>query len=747
MVSKNENTLNTAESLISSIEKLCQRKLGEVQLAKLYGYVEHFQVTMIDSIEVDNDDERSRRRVCARKTNQILDLLGHLGKGQDNNDQNVIPEGESVSPSVICSALVLNYGEHITRRKLAAYALVQNAVLEEDHLNDSEIFYELIKKGNQLSVESCSNIHDRGDTISSLISSVEMCQKLQHIYVDRGLLLKISGNPCTVSIHSIPHFMEVVMTKASLEQQDTNMLLAHTHVSLARAIFTSTSSIVVAATIDNDVTSNDTSTNTNNCLYMFISSTQSQLYFSVIRFEKPYNKIQFEHFSSHDISSNKNDAMNVLRSLFCFRGYLHEAFPSWSNEMNTVFCIGKLTPLILSLKDEMMKIFPSCQWDDKSLVDPEVVVATEGRGATQFGNDHCNTDEQKLHNTHMATPAFLSFGIRSLSNNDSYSKDNEGDAPDLFMPFILSYQNLPISITKKLYPTKSCIMNNEPGSNTLCSFEIMFNDVISSNPTTIWIHNILTTSELLNENGFAIEVKLRVDIKGSLFVSTRVHTKKSTNSTWCDDIQVILTNENNSGIHQSYVNENGEILTSEENIRNIAFIQRCWESPTDASYYKTRGNLALQARGKEITDSFPQQLKLSAYDLYSIGLLWQPTNAILYSNRSASAAMIGSTNLALHDALKCTKLAPQWYKGFAHAGDAYYRLGNSVEALKYYQLALNLETSEAINAKLLAAKELHERQILEEEKAENLAKKQGKSKDAKKEKSTKKKMKDSCQIQ
>lgn len=70
-----------------------------------------------------------------------------------------------------------------------------------------------------------------------------------------------------------------------------------------------------------------------------------------------------------------------------------------------------------------------------------------------------------------------------------------------------------------------------------------------------------------------------------------------------------------------------------------------------------------------------------AVQLYTDALTLDPTNYILYSNRSAARLKQGQFSLALQDANKAKELCPQW-------GKAYFRQGVALQCLRRYGEAL-----------------------------------------------------------
>lgn len=71
----------------------------------------------------------------------------------------------------------------------------------------------------------------------------------------------------------------------------------------------------------------------------------------------------------------------------------------------------------------------------------------------------------------------------------------------------------------------------------------------------------------------------------------------------------------------------------------------------------------------------------TAVTLYTDALTLDPTNYILYSNRSAARLKQGQFSLSLQDANKAKELCPQW-------GKAYFRQGVALQCLRRYGEAL-----------------------------------------------------------
>lgn len=83
-----------------------------------------------------------------------------------------------------------------------------------------------------------------------------------------------------------------------------------------------------------------------------------------------------------------------------------------------------------------------------------------------------------------------------------------------------------------------------------------------------------------------------------------------------------------------------------------------------------------------------------AVDLYSEILNGDQENHFVLSNRSAALIKLGKYADALDDAVKCTKLKPEWGKAWGRLGAALHGQGKYDDALVAYNKANELEPSE-----------------------------------------------------
>ncbi|ETI19952.1 hypothetical protein G647_08967 [Cladophialophora carrionii CBS 160.54] len=103
-----------------------------------------------------------------------------------------------------------------------------------------------------------------------------------------------------------------------------------------------------------------------------------------------------------------------------------------------------------------------------------------------------------------------------------------------------------------------------------------------------------------------------------------------------------------------------------------------------ADALKAEGNKAFAAKDfKTAVDKFSQAIELD------------PTNHVLYSNRSGAYASLKDYQAALDDANKTTELKPDWAKGWGRKGAAQHGLGDLVGAKDAFEEALKLDPSNA----------------------------------------------------
>ncbi|KAI6105404.1 chaperone [Pisolithus sp. B1] len=106
---------------------------------------------------------------------------------------------------------------------------------------------------------------------------------------------------------------------------------------------------------------------------------------------------------------------------------------------------------------------------------------------------------------------------------------------------------------------------------------------------------------------------------------------------------------------------------------------------SDANTLKDLGNKAFAAKDYD-----------KAIQLFSQAISLDPSNHVLYSNRSAANAGKKLYNDALEDADKCVSIKPTWGKGYARKGAALHGLRRYPEAIAAYTDGLKYEDSPAL---------------------------------------------------
>lgn len=103
-----------------------------------------------------------------------------------------------------------------------------------------------------------------------------------------------------------------------------------------------------------------------------------------------------------------------------------------------------------------------------------------------------------------------------------------------------------------------------------------------------------------------------------------------------------------------------------------------------ADALKAEGNKAFAAKDFD-----------TAVDKFSQAIELDPTNHVLYSNRSGAYASLKQWDKALEDAEKTTQIKPDWAKGWGRKGTAEHGVGNLVAAKDAFDEALKLDPANA----------------------------------------------------
>lgn len=121
---------------------------------------------------------------------------------------------------------------------------------------------------------------------------------------------------------------------------------------------------------------------------------------------------------------------------------------------------------------------------------------------------------------------------------------------------------------------------------------------------------------------------------------------------------------------------------------------------SDASALKDLGNKAFAAKDYD-----------KAIELFSQAIALEPSNHVLYSNRSAARAGKKLYAEALEDASKCISINSSWSKGYARKGAALHGLRSYDLAIAAYEQGLEYEDSPALRKGLQEVKDAQAKDI------------------------------------
>jgi stress-induced-phosphoprotein 1 len=122
----------------------------------------------------------------------------------------------------------------------------------------------------------------------------------------------------------------------------------------------------------------------------------------------------------------------------------------------------------------------------------------------------------------------------------------------------------------------------------------------------------------------------------------------------------------------------------------------------DVNALKDQGNKAFSAKDYD-----------KAIELFTAAIAIDPSNHVLFSNRSAAKAGKKQWAMALEDAEQCIKLNQSWSKGYARKGAALHGAKRFDEAIEAYEAGLTLEDSPALRKGLQEVKDAKERVVSE----------------------------------
>jgi len=101
---------------------------------------------------------------------------------------------------------------------------------------------------------------------------------------------------------------------------------------------------------------------------------------------------------------------------------------------------------------------------------------------------------------------------------------------------------------------------------------------------------------------------------------------------------------------------------------------------------------ALKAEGNKL---FAEKKFAESIEKFTQAIEIDPSNHVLYSNRSGAYASLKDWDKALDDAKKTTDIKPDWAKGWGRKGTALHGEGDLVGATEAFEAALKLDPSNA----------------------------------------------------
>ncbi|KAG1847524.1 the Tpr1 domain of Hop in complex with A Hsc70 peptide [Suillus subalutaceus] len=115
---------------------------------------------------------------------------------------------------------------------------------------------------------------------------------------------------------------------------------------------------------------------------------------------------------------------------------------------------------------------------------------------------------------------------------------------------------------------------------------------------------------------------------------------------------------------------------------------------SDVNALKDQGNKAFYAKDYD-----------KAIEFFTAAIAIDPSNHVLFSNRSAAKAGKNEWATALEDAEQCIKLNQSWSKGYARKGAALHGARRYDEAVEAFEAGLKFEDSPALRKGLQEVKD------------------------------------------
>ncbi|KCZ76296.1 hypothetical protein H311_02711 [Anncaliia algerae PRA109] len=161
---------------------------------------------------------------------------------------------------------------------------------------------------------------------------------------------------------------------------------------------------------------------------------------------------------------------------------------------------------------------------------------------------------------------------------------------------------------------------------------------------------------------------------------------------------------------KNYLQKHSKILEKAELESIEKIIDLAQERLSQSMEFKEKGN-----------NSYKDKEYLDAIEFYTKAIQIDPTNEVLYSNRSAAFAKINCDESGIDDSLKALEYNPFFITSYLRLGD-FYRSSDEDKSLFYYKVGLLFDPKNDKLLKRVESFDKKENDFLQSEKAKDVMK-------------------------